>query len=119
MANGLSHASGKVDACQWQGHGYLSVARCPGLRLPISFSWGSLTYMQEDTRLRPDWAGTIHSGDPPYENRVPGDTKQSKKAVSGEVVQSLLTKVNSIIDTRPDACPRTIVSPKTATLVAR
>lgn len=50
-----------------------------GLHLPISWSWGSLSHIEEDPRLRPDWAGTIHSGSPPYENRVPGDTKQSKK----------------------------------------
>jgi hypothetical protein len=50
-----------------------------GLHLPVSWSWGSLSHIEEDPRLRPDWAGTIHSGSPPYENRVPGDTKQSKK----------------------------------------
>lgn len=50
-----------------------------GLRLPISMSWGSESHLQEDSRLRPDWAGTIGSGRAPYENRVPGDTKQSAK----------------------------------------
>ncbi|OAL31657.1 hypothetical protein AYO20_08200 [Fonsecaea nubica] len=50
-----------------------------GLHLPISMSWGSLSYLQEDPRLRPDWAGTIHSGKPPFPNRVPGDTKLSAK----------------------------------------
>jgi hypothetical protein len=50
-----------------------------GLRLPISTSWGSLAHLQENPRLRPGWAGTIHSGHPPYENRLPGDTKQSAK----------------------------------------
>ena len=50
-----------------------------GLRLPISWSWGSLSDVQEDPRLRPDWAGTVHSGNVPYPNLVPGDTKQSAK----------------------------------------
>lgn len=50
-----------------------------GLHLPISMSWGSLADVQEDRRLRPDWAGTIHTGLPPYENRVSGDTKPSSK----------------------------------------
>lgn len=49
-----------------------------GLCLPISFSWGSLSYIDDDPRLCPDWAGTVHSGRPPYVNRVPGDTKQSE-----------------------------------------
>ncbi len=53
-----------------------------GLQLPISWSWGSLSHVEEDTRLRPDWAGTIHSPNPPYVNRVPGDTKQSRKWTS-------------------------------------
>lgn len=52
------------------------------LKLPISWSWGSLSHVEEDTRLGPDWAGTIHSTNPPYVNRVPGDTKQSKKWTS-------------------------------------
>ena len=53
-----------------------------GLQLPIFWSWGSLSHVEKDTRLRPDWAGTIHSPNPPYVNRVPGDTKQSKKWTS-------------------------------------
>lgn len=53
-----------------------------GLQLPISWSWGTLSHVEEDTRLRPDWAGTIHSTNPPYMNRLPGDTKQSKKWTS-------------------------------------
>lgn len=50
-----------------------------GFRLPISWSWGSLSQVEEDPRLRPDWAGTLDSGSLPYENRLPGDTKQSAK----------------------------------------
>lgn len=53
-----------------------------GLQVPISWAWGSLSHVEEDTRLRPDWAGIIHSENPPYANRVPGDTKQSKKWTS-------------------------------------
>lgn len=49
-----------------------------GLR-SMSWSWGSLSDVQDDSRLRPDWAGTENSENVPYSNRVPGDTKQSAK----------------------------------------
>ena len=52
------------------------------LDLPVSWAWGSLSTLVDDTRLRPDWAGTVHSENPPYRNRVPGDTKQSAKWTS-------------------------------------
>lgn len=50
-----------------------------GLCLPISWSWGQLSTIPGDSRLGPDWAGTIHSGRTPYPSRVPGETKQSQK----------------------------------------
>ncbi|KIW22020.1 uncharacterized protein PV07_12578 [Cladophialophora immunda] len=50
-----------------------------GFGFPISWSLGSRSHVQEDPRLRPDWAVTNHSGKPPYEDLGPGDTKQSKK----------------------------------------
>ncbi len=75
----LKHNHVKVD-CALQ----VAAARLKdhGLQLPISWSWGSLSSVEEDRRLRPDWAGTVHSQGPPYVNRVPGDTKQSKKWTS-------------------------------------
>lgn len=53
-----------------------------GLQVPISWARGSLSHVGEDTRLRPDWAGIIYLENPLYANRVPGDTKQSKKWTS-------------------------------------
>lgn len=53
-----------------------------GLQLPISWSWGSLSHVEEDTQLCPDWAGILHLPNPPYMNRVLSDTKQSRKWTS-------------------------------------
>lgn len=56
-----------------------------GLQLPIFWSWGALSDVEEDLRLRHDWAGIVvnaQSPNPPYVNRVPGDTKQSHKWAS-------------------------------------
>lgn len=56
-----------------------SLLKDRGFRFPISWSRGSLSHVQEDPRLRPDWAVAVPSKKPPYEDRAPGDTKQSKK----------------------------------------
>ena len=42
-----------------------------------------------------------------------------EKVVGGEVVQFFHPMENVIIETWPDACPRAITFPKTATLMAR